>query len=250
MLQKVSCHRVLTTHASLSPLLTGVTSLIPTDFLLSVEEIPTLAQCYPYLGRETYNDTFVPYPALQRPQGMDDVILYIHSSGSTGLPKPIPQTNTTALHWYSLGISFFRFVMKMLIFSCLCIEPVTDYRSPTLRVAVMHLPSFHTLGIICQLYIPLASVASVSVYPPTSFTDHTKVPVIPTSDNIVEHAKNTHANAAVAVPTFLEIWSSQSENMEWLKTLQFIVSSHCVMQIFLQPMHSRRPLAVVHLLPK
>ena len=233
MLQKISCHCVLTTHASASLLLAGITSLIPTDFPLSIEEIPTLAQCYPYLGRETYNDTFVPYPALQKPQDMDAVILYLHSSGTTGLPKPIAQTNTIVLHWYSLGIPFFRSVMQTLIFSYPCIECVTDFRSPTRRIAVMHLPSFHTLGIICQLYIPLASVVAISVYPPTSFADHTKAPVIPTSDNIVEHAKNTQANAAVVVPTFLEIWSSQSENVEWLKTLQFIVSSHCVIQILL-----------------
>jgi hypothetical protein len=115
MLQKISCHRVLTTRASLSPLLAGIMSLTPTDFPFSIEEIPTLAQCYPYLGRETYSDIFVPYPALEKPQGMDDVILYLHSSGSTGFPKPIPQTNTTVLHWYSLGISFFRSVMQMLI---------------------------------------------------------------------------------------------------------------------------------------
>jgi acyl-coenzyme A synthetase/AMP-(fatty) acid ligase len=233
MLQKISCHRVLTTRASLSPLLAGIMSLTPTDFPFSIEEIPTLAQCYPYLGRETYNDTFVPYPASQKPQGMDDVILYIHSSGSTGFPKPIPQTNTTVLHWYSLGISFFRSVMQMLTFLYPCIDCVTDYRSPTLRTAVMHLPSFHTTGIITQLYVPLASVASISVYPPTSFTDHTKAPIIPTSDNIVEHSKSTQANAAVVVPTFIEMWSSQPEDVQWLKTLQFIVSSHCVIQILL-----------------
>jgi acyl-CoA synthetase (AMP-forming)/AMP-acid ligase II len=250
MLQKISCHRVLTTRASLSLLLAGITSLTPTDFPFSIEEIPTLAQCYPHLGRETYIDIFVPYPALEKPQGMDDVILYLHSSGSTGFPKPIPQTNTTVLHWYSLGISFFRSVMQMLIFSYPCVECVTDFRSPTLRTAVMHLPSFHTLGIIFQLYAPLASVSSISVYPPTSFTDHTKAPVLPTSDNIVEHSKNTQANAAIVVPTFIEIWSSQSENVDWLKTLQFIVSSRCVIQVLLQLMHSRRPLLVVHLLPK
>jgi acyl-coenzyme A synthetase/AMP-(fatty) acid ligase len=233
MLQKISCHRVLTTRASLSPLLASITSLTPADFPFSIEEIPTLAQCYPYLGRETYNDTFVPYPALQKPQDMDDVILYIHSSGSTGLPKAIPQTNTTVLHWYSLGISFFRSVMQMLTFLYPCIDCVTDYRSPTLRTAVMHLPSFHTTGIITQLYIPLASVSSISVYPPTSFTDHTKAPVLPTSDNIIEHSKSTQANAAIVVPTFIEMWSSQPEDVQWLKKLQFIVSSHCVIQILL-----------------
>jgi acyl-CoA synthetase (AMP-forming)/AMP-acid ligase II len=232
MLQKISCHRVLVTGASLSSLLAGITSLTPTDFPFSVKEIPTLAQCYPYLGRETYHDTFVPYPALQKPQGMDDVILYIHSSGSTGFPKPIPQTNTTLLHWYSLGISFIRSVVQMLIFSYPCIDCVTDYRSPTLRTAVMHLPSFHAAGLIWQLCIPLASVSSISVYPPTSFTDHTKAPIIPTGDNIVEHSKKTQANTAIVVPTFIEIWSSQPEDMEWLKTLQFIVSFHNVIQIF------------------
>lgn len=103
MLQKTSCHRILTTHASLSPLFTSIKSLIPADFPISIEEIPTLAQCYPHLGKETQKDIFVPYPTSQMRREMDDVVLYLHSSGSTGFPKPIPQTNKTALHWYSTG---------------------------------------------------------------------------------------------------------------------------------------------------
>jgi len=104
MLQKISCHHILATRASLTPLLTGITSLTANDFTLFIEEIPTLAHCYPHLGKETHSDPFVPYPTPKSPRDMDDVILYLHSSGSTGFPKPIPQTNRTVLHWYSLGI--------------------------------------------------------------------------------------------------------------------------------------------------
>jgi acyl-CoA synthetase (AMP-forming)/AMP-acid ligase II len=104
MLQKTSCHHILTTRASLAPLLTSITSLIASDFTLLIEEIPTLVYCYPHLGKETHSDPFVLYPVSKSPRDMDDVILYLHSSGSTGFPKAIPQTNRTVLHWYSLGI--------------------------------------------------------------------------------------------------------------------------------------------------
>jgi hypothetical protein len=52
-----------------------------TDGELFVEEIPLLGQIYPHLGQETTEDTFVPYPNPTIKIALDDVALYLHSSG-------------------------------------------------------------------------------------------------------------------------------------------------------------------------
>lgn len=92
------------------------------------------------------------------------------------------------------------------------------------RHAVMFLPSFHIAGPTMQLYVPLVSITTACLYPPMSLLDHTKAPVIPTSDNIIEHSKRLDATSVLSVPSFLERWSSEPDSLEWLKTLSFVVS--------------------------
>lgn len=111
------------------------------------------------------------------------------------------------------------------------LAPVMAFRSPSKRAAVMHLPPFHTLGIVMQLYVPLNAVSPACIYPPTSFDDHTKPPVIPTSDNVMEHSKRLRTNICVVVPTFLERWVSEPESLEWLKTLTVVVSYNTYIRI-------------------
>jgi hypothetical protein len=48
---------------------------------LSTEEIPLLGQIYPHLGQETPEDTFISYPNPITKIALDDVALYLHSSG-------------------------------------------------------------------------------------------------------------------------------------------------------------------------
>lgn len=80
-------------------------ALTPQDFCLSIQEAPALAQCFPELGRETAEHKFNPYPARSTPLEMDELLFYLHSSGSTGIPKPIAQTSRTMLGWCALGMS-------------------------------------------------------------------------------------------------------------------------------------------------
>lgn len=103
MIIKSGCHRALITHKSLGQLLHEVQTLLPTEFSLIVQEIPTLAQCFPHLGREVEKASFVPYPACQEGQTPDDPLFYLHSSGSTGFPKPILQTENIMLGWCRAG---------------------------------------------------------------------------------------------------------------------------------------------------
>lgn len=55
---------------------------------LSIEEVPTLKVAYPRLGQETADDPFTPISSAFSPKDSDKGI-YLHSSGSTGFPKPI-----------------------------------------------------------------------------------------------------------------------------------------------------------------
>jgi len=93
-----------------------------------------------------------------------------------------------------------------------------------IRVGTASLPSFHTLGIYVQLLIPIASLSSVSIYPPTSFLDPSAAPIIPNPQNILNSVLKTKSNALVVVPSFLEQWAYSPDAINILKTLEYVVS--------------------------
>lgn len=102
MLRKTSCREILITP-SLRALIDEVISEIASasdPFELAVNEIPSLDAIYPQLGAESADYPFVKYPP-NKPAKLSDVTHYIHSSGSTGFPKPIPQTNQAVMQWSS-----------------------------------------------------------------------------------------------------------------------------------------------------
>ncbi|KZP17473.1 putative aminoadipate reductase [Athelia psychrophila] len=202
MLQKSGCHRILTTSATLGPLISQIKALTPADSAITFEDAPTVSQCYPYLGQEMHSHPFLSYPPPQAPLDLDQLLFYLHSSGSTGFPKPIPQTSRTLLGWCSIG--------------CL-----VDLRR-VFRLGGMHLPPFHALGTFLQLFAPLSAGTTVALYPPTSLTDHDTPPAAPTTDTAMEHSKRTGVTALIAVPSFLETWSLDAESVEWMKSLHFI----------------------------
>jgi acyl-CoA synthetase (AMP-forming)/AMP-acid ligase II len=96
--------------------------------------------------------------------------------------------------------------------------------SPGDRIGAMGLPPFHSFGMTMQLYLPLAYLATVAVYPPLAITDLRAVPIVPTSDNILDSVRRTHCMALVAVPTFLEQWAASAEAVEALTKLDRVVS--------------------------
>ena len=102
---------------------------------------------------------------------------------------------------------------------------MTDFRELSC-VGTMHLPAFHALGTIMHFIVPLSSITTVALYPPTSLADHTRLPIIPSSDNIIEHCNRTDVDVLVAVPSFLETWNVEPASIEWLKTLHFVVCTH------------------------
>ena len=105
MMEKTNCRRLITTHHSLGSLIDG----IKTGFVsqgtemtqLQIDEVPALKDLYPTLVGDSSNEAFVPYPPPTSRPSENDILFYLHSSGSTGFPKPIPMTNLTTAHWCS-----------------------------------------------------------------------------------------------------------------------------------------------------
>lgn len=106
LLTRTECHRILTTGSSLAKLMKEVLDLVPADFPLIIHETPTLMECYPELGRETAEHPFIAHPRRISPQSPDEVTMYQHSSGTTGLPKPVPHTSRNMVGWCTLGMPF------------------------------------------------------------------------------------------------------------------------------------------------
>ncbi|KAG6896169.1 putative NRPS-like protein biosynthetic cluster, partial [Termitomyces sp. T32_za158] len=204
LLLKTSCHRLITTSATLSSLLDGVKTELVADFDLSIEEIPMLYQIYPRLGNETVYDPFERYPPpLMRPH-MSDVALYLHSSGSTGFPKAVPQTYLILAHWAALP-SLIQF---------------RDHR-PRVRIAAMMLPPFHTLGIYVQILYTMFGLVSLGVYPP-QVTASERTPMIPTPENILKHTRCSESNSMITIPALLQVWAQSPEAVDFLRTLHFV----------------------------
>ncbi|KAG1853273.1 putative aminoadipate reductase [Suillus tomentosus] len=211
MMQKTGCRRLITTRHSLASLIDGVeaglASAIQTS-QLQIDEIPALKHLYPSLVSGTPNEDIVPYPSLGPPSSDNDVLFYLHSSGSTGFPKPIPMSNLTAIHW--------------------CLTPsifdLTNLPTPV-RLGAAALPPFHTFGIYFQLLAPIASLSSVSIYPPTSFLDPLATPIVPNSQNILDSVLKTKSNILPVVSAFLEQWAFSPRAVDVLKTLECVIYS-------------------------
>ncbi|KAI5999974.1 putative aminoadipate reductase [Pisolithus albus] len=207
LLKATKCHHLITTQSSLGSLISEVKKeLAPHGdeaYGLQIDEPPTLATLYPYMSEETIDSHFLPYPKGE--MNNDDVMFYLHSSGSTGFPKPIPITHRVGKHY--------------------CIMPtMTEHRALgyDLRVAGGHLPPFHFMGVFMQIFVPIASLQSISMYTPTAYQDPTKPPVVVNAQNALENAITTRAGGLVVVPAFLEEWVSMPESVEKLSRFLYV----------------------------
>ena len=93
MLMKTSARRVIS-----QPILSPLTGAVQHDMQawhcpLQLEDLPDFYDIFPaFSGKQSDSPSVASYPESSQPSSPDDIVLYMHSSGSTGLPKPIPQT--------------------------------------------------------------------------------------------------------------------------------------------------------------
>ncbi|KAG6902731.1 hypothetical protein C0995_012395 [Termitomyces sp. Mi166 len=78
------------------------------------------------------------------------------------------------------------------------------------------------LSLAIQLFMPIYGIVSISVFPPNSALPDPLPPIVPSPENILEHMKLTKSDAIETFPTFVRIWASMPEAIEYLKTLRSV----------------------------
>ncbi|KZT61229.1 acetyl-CoA synthetase-like protein [Calocera cornea HHB12733] len=125
----------------------------------------------------------------------DSVLLYLHSSGSTSFPKPIPFSHK---YWNSVCRS-------------MNIGPSQTVGS---RWGLMGLPVFHGLGVVVTLGAPAAGGVVSLMFKPSS------PPIVPTSDTVLSACQRGGADLLMAVPTFFVDWSQNQAAVQYLASLK------------------------------
>lgn len=78
---------------------------------------------------------------------------------------------------------------------------MTETRKRDLTWGGMALPTFHTIAIVVQLLVPLATGHAVGLYTPMAPAP----PVVPTPANLMEACKITGISAITIVPSIIEV---------------------------------------------
>lgn len=92
----------------------------------------------------------------------------------------------------------------------------------------MALPAFHTIGFASQVIRGLYGLCKVALYPPVADAP-SKLPVIPTPDNIIDHSQRTHCEEMMGVPAIYQVWALKEDTVQYLATLKLAVSSKNVL---------------------
>ncbi|KAJ7742651.1 acetyl-CoA synthetase-like protein [Mycena maculata] len=132
------------------------------------------------------------------PQVKDEnVVLILHSSGTTAFPKPIKITK--------------RGLINLSNIPC-----YGELDLANKRVAAHTNPIFHAMGSATYIW-PLSSGAIFAVYSPT--------PIIPTPANFLASWIADECDIVFCVPVFIEAWAQDPRNIPKLKALDSIVFS-------------------------
>lgn len=233
LLKRSGSHQLVMTSATLSELKEGIFINIQVSssnpaWALRVSEAPLLGQLYPeFLAVPKAEEiTCIPETVEGGTFNLDDISLYLHSSGSTGLPKAIPRTHREIVNYIRFR-EYTQFYWALLRTDAkpIGVATTTVYRAqkPRVTMACMELPAFHAMAVVLQIGVSFFHGACSALFPPQ--VEHpSSVPVVPSPDNVMGHIERTKANGCFTIPAFLSVWAYDQKSIGILRRLKFVVS--------------------------
>ncbi|KZO93857.1 acetyl-CoA synthetase-like protein [Calocera viscosa TUFC12733] len=197
LIENTSCHYVFgsvptlgATASALEETTASVLALLPSVELL---EVPKYTELYPRLGSHPVK----PYDAHED-AACDSPLMFLHSSGSTSFPKPIPLRHGS---WLPV-----------------CKNMVHGKFQPTgTRWGLMGLPGFHGMGVSLMCGSAAAYGTISLMFKPS------KIPAIPSPDKVLEASKRGKADYLFAVPSFCVDWSQDEASVKYLATMKGVI---------------------------
>ncbi|KIP12187.1 hypothetical protein PHLGIDRAFT_62555 [Phlebiopsis gigantea 11061_1 CR5-6] len=193
MLRLTGCRRLLFNNPTAKLAVQVNADMSSEGIKLQLENINIFHDIFSDLlsGRLTSIDT-LPYPTTTVDIDMNLPMVYLHSSGSTGLPKSIP-------------------IPRILL--------LQNLRQSDTRFGAVGLPTFHSMGLVLQIFYPLCTSRPVAVFTP----QYPAPPLTPNAKAVIEACKLTGCQGLVAPPSFIESWSRSQDDVDYLKTLTVLV---------------------------
>ncbi|KIJ16134.1 hypothetical protein PAXINDRAFT_76105 [Paxillus involutus ATCC 200175] len=202
MMKKANCSRIVTLAHAHRGLINDI-CLESEGSQLILDELPTLAHAFPKLGNEVAADPFDAYPPPAKRPELHLPAIYVHSSGSTGFPKPIAHSYQFQIHWMTQRKSVY-------------LNP------PARRIGSMAYRPIHAFALWAQLYAPLSYLTTTVVYPPQTRKDPRAQAVFATSDNVIECVRQTKCHCVIIIPALLEQMVTSEEAIEVLKNAELV----------------------------
>ncbi|KAJ3847468.1 hypothetical protein EV368DRAFT_51127 [Lentinula lateritia] len=191
LISKVGVDHILMGHeSSMQDLVREALEIVKTSSAMNYVPHVSLAPFFEdlFLQNPVSNADDLPF----KRRNPHDILFYIHSSGSTAHPKPIPWTNH-------------RFLELSLI-------PWFGEQDLCDKILSLHvMPMYHGMGIL-QICWTASTGVVIAAFKPQSPA------VLPTPENLFEAATAARSDILFCVPAFIEAWSKVPRYVDWLAT--------------------------------
>ncbi|GJE97028.1 acetyl-CoA synthetase-like protein [Phanerochaete sordida] len=200
LLRTSGCQRILHNSTTAAQTQQACAKMDEEGAQLRLEDLSVLQDILSDLITNTpCSQTHEVYSRAAKPVELSAPLLYIHSSGSTGLPKTVPFKHELVVQ--NLRKSIFGSGRRKI------------------RFGGMALPTFHAMGMLVQAFFPLASLQPVAVYAPR-FPDP---PETPNPASVLQLCKLAQCEGLIAAPSFIETWSHDPDAIAYLRTLDVVL---------------------------